>query len=271
MKIALVQMLVQEDNDENIRIACEKITQAAKDGAQFVILPEMFCCPYKTSNFPIYAQEEGGKNYLSMSECAKQNEVYVIAGSMPEKENGNIYNTSYVFDRKGKCIGKHRKVHLFDIAVKGGQSFKESDTLTPGNQITTFETEYGTMGLVVCFDFRFPEMGRIMAVEGAKIIFVPGAFNMTTGPAHWELLFRSRALDNQVYTVGVAPARDENACYCSYGNSIVVSPWGDVVARLDGEETTLYYDIDLDRIEEIRSQIPMIGVRRSDIYTLAKK
>ncbi len=271
MKIALVQMMVVEDNDENIRVACEEVSAAAKEGAQFVILPEMFCCPYKTSNFPVYAQEEGGRNYQAMSECAKENAVYLIAGSMPEKEGSNIFNTSYVFDRSGKCVGKHRKVHLFDIAVKGGQTFKESDTLTPGNQITTFETEYGKMGLVVCFDFRFPEMGRIMAVEGAKIIFVPGAFNMTTGPAHWELLFRSRALDNQVFTVGVAPARDETGPYCSYGNSIVVSPWGDVEARLDGEEATLFYDIDLQKIEEIRSQIPMIGVRRSDIYSLTKK
>ncbi len=131
-----------------------------------------------------------------------------------------------VFDNKGVLIAKHRKVHLFDIDVKGGVTFKESDTLTAGNKITLFNTPWGKLGVMICYDIRFPELSRIMAVKGAKIIFTPAAFNMTTGPAHWDTLFKSRALDNQVYMVGVAPARDENSNYISYGNSLIASLGG---------------------------------------------
>ena len=129
--------------------------------------------------------------------------------------------------RNGHQIGKHRKMHLFDIDVKGGQYFKESDTLTPGDQVTVFDTEFGKMGLCICYDFRFPELARLMVDEGAQVIIVPAAFNMTTGPLHWELMFRQRAVDNQVYTIGAAPARDLNAGYHSWGHSIAVSPWGE--------------------------------------------
>ncbi|MEG0540947.1 MAG: carbon-nitrogen hydrolase family protein, partial [Angelakisella sp.] len=182
--------------------------------------------------------------------------------------DGKIYNTSYVYGRNGEQLAKHRKVHLFDVDIQGGQRFMESETLTPGQDITTFDTEFGKMGLVICFDFRFPEMGRLMALQGARVLFVPAAFNMTTGPAHWELLFRSRALDNQLYTVGTAPARDLQSSYHSYGNSIIASPWGDVEARLDEQEGILYHDLKLERIETVRQELPMMRARRQDVYTL---
>lgn len=150
---------------------------------------------------------------------------------MPEEDGEKIYNTSFVFDRSGNQIVRHRKMHLFDIRVDGGQSFCESDTFSAGEDITVFDTEFGKMGLIICFDIRFPELTRLEAFKGAQAVFVPAAFNMTTGPAHWELSFRARALDNQVFMVGCAPARDENAFYVSYANSIVTGPWGDVLAR----------------------------------------
>ncbi|MEG0754679.1 MAG: carbon-nitrogen hydrolase family protein, partial [Angelakisella sp.] len=251
MKVALIQMKVAQENDRNIEIACQRIAEAAKQGADLVMLPEMFCCPYQTKNFPIYAQPEGGPNCQALSQVAAQNGIYLVAGSMPEVEDGKIYNTSYVYGRNGEQLAKHRKVHLFDVDIQGGQRFMESETLTPGQDITTFDTEFGKMGLVICFDFRFPEMGRLMALQGARVLFVPAAFNMTTGPAHWELLFRSRALDNQLYTVGTAPARDLQSSYHSYGNSIIASPWGDVEARLDEQEGILYHDLKLERIETV--------------------
>ena len=117
----------------------------------------------------------------------------LVGGTVPELSEGRIYNTSYVYGPDGRQLAKHRKAHLFDIDVQGGQRFRESDTLSPGNAITTFETAFGTMGLCVCFDLRFEELARCMCLRGAKVIFVPAAFNMTTGPAHWELLFRQRA------------------------------------------------------------------------------
>lgn len=266
-KVALIQMHVEEDKLKNIYNASEFIKKAAEQGADIAILPEMFNCPYKTSNFPVYAEEEGGECYRLLSELAKECGIYIIAGTMPEKDaEGRVYNTSYAFDRKGQKIGKHRKMHLFDIDVKGGQYFKESDTLTAGNTVTVFETEFGKMGLAVCYDFRFPELARLMVEEGAKAIIVPAAFNMTTGPAHWEIMFRSRAIDNQVYTVGTAPSRDVNSCYTSYGNSIMVSPWGEVIMRMDEKEGILVGTLDLDYVEKVREELPLLIQRRKDIY-----
>ncbi|MDD4503550.1 MAG: carbon-nitrogen hydrolase family protein [Clostridiaceae bacterium] len=266
-RIALIQMHVEEDKLRNIANASELVKKAAEQNADMVILPEMFCCPYKTSNFPIYAEKEGGECYRLLSDLAKKHKIYLVAGSMPEKDNeGRVFNTSYAFDREGYKIGKHRKMHLFDIAVEGGQHFKESETLTAGNEVTVFETEFGKIGLAICYDFRFPELSRLMVDEGAKAIIVPAAFNMTTGPAHWEIMFRSRAIDNQVYTVGIAPARDVNSCYISYGNSIIVSPWGDVAAKMDEKEGFIIGTLDLDYVEKVRRELPLLAHRRRDIY-----
>ena len=159
-------------------------------------------------------------------------------------------------------------MHLFDIDVRGGQRFFESETFTPGDDVTTFQTEFGVMGLCICFDIRFPELSRLMALRGAKVIFVPAAFNMTTGPAHWELAFRQRAVDSQLFTVGVSPARDEKGVYVAYGNSMAVSPWGTVLGRLDGGEGKMLLDLDLSQIEDIRAQLPLMSARRTDIYRL---
>ena len=217
IKIAAIQMSTVADKMENVRTVKAYLEKIKDEKPDFVILPEMFCCPYQTENFPIYAEEEGGPIWQQLSAYAKQYGVYLIGGSMPEKDaEGNVYNTCYVFDREGKQIGKHRKVHLFDIDVKGGQTFKESDTLTAGDSDTVFDTEFGKMGVMLCFDIRFPELSRMMVNDGARIVFVPAAFNMTTGPAHWELSFRTRALDNQIYMVGCAPARDVSAGYISW-------------------------------------------------------
>ena len=267
IKFAVVQMNVVADKMKNVEVAAKYIEDAKIQGADIVVLPEMFCCPYKTSNFPLYAELEGGETYEKLSAAAKNNSIYLVAGSMPEVDaSGKVFNTSYVFDRDGKKIGKHRKVHLFDIQVEGGQFFKESDTLSEGNEATVFDTEFGKIGLAICYDFRFPELSRLMVDRGAQIIIVPGAFNMTTGPAHWEVLFRSRAIDNQVFTVGVAPARNTEAAYVSYGHSIIVSPWGRVVAQLGENEGALVSTIDLDEVQKIRKELPLLAHRRKDIY-----
>jgi len=268
VKIGLIQMRIQEEKMKNIETAKKFITKLAEEGADIAVLPEMFNCPYNTDNFPIYAEEEGEETYQILSNLARENNIYLVAGSIPERERDKIYNTSFVFDRKGNKIGKHRKMHLFDIDVKGGQYFKESDTLSPGSELNVFETEFGKFGLAICYDFRFPEVGRILVGKGAKAIIVPAAFNMTTGPAHWEIMFRSRALDNQVYTIGVAPARDEKSSYVSYANSIVVSPWGNVIERMDEKESYRIVEIDFDYVEKVRNELPLLKHRRTDVYKL---
>lgn len=271
IKIAAIQMSTVADKMENVRTVKAYLEKIKDENPDFVILPEMFCCPYQTENFPIYAEKEGGPVWQQLSGYAKQYGIYLIGGSMPEKDaEGNVYNTSYIFDREGKQIGKHRKVHLFDIDIKGGQTFKESDTLTAGDSDTVFDTEFGKIGVMLCFDIRFPELSRMMVNDGAKVIFVPAAFNMTTGPARWELSFRTRALDNQIYMVGCAPARDVSAGYISWGHSIVTDPWGRVIDMLDEKKGILLAELDMDYEEQVREELPLLKSRRKDMYKLEK-
>lgn len=274
-KLALVQMGGAPTNDENLKIALAKIDEAAVKGSDIVVLPEMFSCPYKASNFPVFAQRDCEANWNLLSKAAAKNGVYLVAGSMPERDgegnNQKIYNTSYVFDRTGKQIAKHRKMHLFDCDIPGGANFHESDTLTAGNQVTVFDTEFGKMGLMICFDIRFPELSRLMTDRGAKMIIVPAAFNMTSGPNWWEIMFRTRATDNQVYMAGCSPARDEKACYVAWGHSLVVDPFGKILNQLDEKESILYQEIDLNEVENFRQQYKILKSRRLDIYELTEK
>jgi predicted amidohydrolase len=269
MKIAQIQMPVLSDKMKSFDSIKRTIEKSVPKGVDLIALAEMFTTPYQVDQFPLYAEVEGGSIWQMCSNLATENHCYLSAGTVAEKdEAGNIYNTAYVFDRSGKQIAKHRKMHLFDIQIKGGQHFKESETLTAGNKITTFETEFGVMGLCICYDFRFPELGRLMALKGAKIILVPAAFNMSTGPDHWQLMFKSQALNNQVFAIGTAPARDASASYQSWAHSLVVDPWGRIVNQLGEKPNVLITEIDLDLVEEIREQLPLLKHRRSDVYKL---
>jgi predicted amidohydrolase len=269
IRIAQCQLPVPAGKNDTIALLERTISEIVLRKVDFITLPEMFCCPYQVENFPRYAEEEKGRMWQVCSDLARAHRVYLSAGSMPERDqSGRVYNTAYVFDRSGEQIARHRKMHLFDIDVKGGQRFKESETLSAGNAVTTFETEFGTFGLCVCYDFRFPELGRLMALRGAQVILVPAAFNMTTGPAHWETMFRSQALNNQVFAVGTAPARDERAAYTSWGHSIVADPWGQVASQMDERQGVRITDLDLDRVQEVREQLPLLWHRRTDVYEL---
>jgi omega-amidase len=271
VKVALLQMPVRKDKKTNIETAAEYVRRAARQRAQIVVLPEMFCCPYENKSFVENAEPKGDFIWKSLSDMARMNQVFLIGGSMPEQEGEKIYNTCFIFDRKGQQIGRHRKVHLFDINIRGGQSFRESDTFTPGDQITVIDTEYGRIGVEICFDIRFTEMTHLMALKGAEMIFVPAAFNMTTGPAHWQLHFRARALDSQIYLFGCSPARDLQASYHAFGHSMIASPWGDVVAELDEKPGILIRDIDQDQVDSVREQLPILSARRTDLYSLKEK
>lgn len=271
VKIALCQMNVIDNKDENLKKASLMIKEASKN-SDFIVLPEMFNCPYSNDKFIEYCENESDSYTLGkIASIASKNNVYILAGSIPEKENEKLYNTSYLFNRDGKIIAKHRKMHLFDIDVKDKITFKESDVLTAGDEFTVVETEFGKIGIGICYDIRFPELARIMVEKGALILFYPGAFNMTTGPAHWELLFRSRALDNQVYCVGVAPALNKDASYHSFGHSIITSPWGEVIAEASQKEEIIYSEIDLSKIKKIREELPLLKNKREDLYKVVEK
>ncbi|MBQ0038432.1 MAG: carbon-nitrogen hydrolase family protein [Clostridiales bacterium] len=271
MKIAQIQMNVTADKGENIRHACDLIRQAAAQGVDLAVLPEMFCCLYDNAHFAPNGEPEGGAAQQALSALARELGIWIIGGSVPEKTDGKLYNTCYVFDDQGRKAARHRKTHLFDIDVKGGQRFMESDTFAAGSDVTTFETPWGTMGLCICFDMRFEELARLMTLRGAKAIFVPAAFNMTTGPAHWELLFRQRAVDNQLYTVATSPARDENAPYVAWGHSMVCDPWGTVLHECDEKEAVAITELDFQRVDAIRGQLPILSARRTDLYKITEK
>ena len=266
LKLGLCQMKVTADKAENLRHARELIDKAAAGGAELVMLPEMFNCPYENAAFPVYAEPAGGESWQMLSRAAKENGVYLVGGSVPELEDGKIYNTSFIFDREGNELARHRKVHLFDIDVPGGQRFKESDTLTAGDQITLVDTHWGKIGVAICFDIRFAEFFRVMGDAGAALIAIPAAFNMTTGPAHWDLTFRMRAIDQQCFVAGCSPARDETASYVAYGNSLVADPWGSFPLHMDEKEHVQVVELDLSDLEKYRGQIPILSGRRKDLY-----
>lgn len=271
LTVAQVQMRVTRDKAENIAAACRLIRRAAEQGAEFVMLPEMFCCPYENGAFRPYGEEQDGPAQRALSALAAALGIWIVGGSIPELEENRVYNTSFVYDSAGRQVARHRKMHLFDISVEGGQTFRESDTLSPGGEITVFDTPWGKMGLCICFDLRFEELARLMALRGARVIFVPAAFNMTTGPAHWELLFRQRAVDNQLFAVGTSPARSESETYVAWGHSIVCDPWGSILHQCGAEEEISITSLDLHRVESVRRQLPILRARREDIYFMGQK
>jgi predicted amidohydrolase len=203
---------------------------------------------------------------------AKASSVYLIGGSFPELEvAGNrtkplYYNTCTIWNPDGELIGTHRKVHLFDIDIPGKITFKESEVLVPGNSLTVVNTAYGHIGIGICYDIRFPELCMIAARKGAIAMIYPGAFNTTTGPLHWELLQRARAVDNQIYVAACSPARDLNATYHAWGHSTIVDPMGKVIATTEEGEGIVMSELNLAKIEETRQSIPVNRQRRFDLY-----
>lgn len=261
--LALIQLDVTESKEKNLEKVESLLSRAAESGADAAVLPEMFICPYVTAKFNEYAEPQDGPSVERLSAVAAKTGLYLIAGSVPESDGGRIYNTSYSFASDGRIIGKHRKIHLFDVDIKDGIKFKESDALSPGEQLTILETPWGKIGVAICFDVRFAELFRTMALEGVHTVVVPAVFNMTTGPAHWEITFRMRAVDNQVYMAGCAPARNRKIGYTAYANSIITDPWGRVLGKLETDEGILMQEINPEYAFAIREQLPILkGVKR---------
>lgn len=265
-KLALCQLKGSFDKEESRQTVRKYVSEAASKGADVIVLPEMWDCPYSNDYFREYAEPADGETVKFMSELASELGIYLIGGSISELDDDKVYNTAFCFDREGKIIGKHRKTHLFDIDVEGGIRFMESDSLTAGDSATVIDTEYGKIGVAICYDVRFPELFRRMTLDGARMVILPAAFNMTTGPAHWDITMRARALDNQIFFAANSPARDEAGIYVAYGNSCVASPWGDFIAHADEKECILYADIDLEYEDSIRNQLPLLKHRRPELY-----
>lgn len=270
-RLALCQINVIDDKKANIKKAMEMIAISAQNGANIVVLPEMFNCPYDNSKFKEYAETRDKSQTLdAISKSAKENNVTIVAGSIPELDNNELFNSCFIFDNDGEIIGNYRKMHLFDIDTEEIR-FKESDVLNAGNMIEVFDTKFARIGVAICYDMRFPELIRIMTLKDSDLIIIPGAFNMTTGPAHWELLIRSRAVDNQLFVAAASPARNENLSYVAYGNSMIVDPWGNICSRAGEKEEIIYADINRDKIQKVRRELPLIKNRRNDVYQIVEK
>jgi omega-amidase len=241
--------------------------------AQIVALPECFNSPYGTHYFNEYAESiDNGPTIEMMSKTSRDLGIYLIGGSIPERSSdGKLYNTCIVFDPQGNQIARHRKVHLFDINIPGKITFYESKVLAPGNDFTHFNTEYGKIGLGICYDIRFPELAMKACKDGCVMMIYPGAFNLTTGPMHWTLLQRARAVDNQMYVAAVSPARDPNASYQAYGHTSLIDPTGKVVAEAQESEEIITATVDLSLVDSFREQIPVLKQKRNDMYKLSFK
>lgn len=269
MKIGIIQMEAGRDKAENLKNAAIYIKQAAEEGAEIVCLSEMFACPMEHQYYKAFAEEKYGPVYQALSKMAKENAIILIGGSVPElydnKGTGRteLYNTSWCFNEEGREIFEHKKRRLFDIRLKDGREFKESKTFAPGPEApTSFVTPYGNIGLAICFEIRFAEDFLNIEQSGAKIIFVPANFSIPTGRVHWEVLFQARALDNQLFMVGVASAKDKDSKFMSYGHSIVVDPWGEVLWQAGDETCVKVIDIDLEEVEKRRAELPVVALRR---------
>lgn len=265
-KIATCQMDVVDNKDININHAIELVKKASSNGANLITLPEMFNTPYDNDKFVEYCEDENDSNTLKcMKDIAKEENIYLQCGSIPEKEKDNIYNSAYLIDPNGKIIGKHRKMHMFDIDTDT-MKFTESDILTPGNTVTTINTPIATISIAICYDIRFPELWTLMNKNKSDIILLPGAFNNTTGPLHWETLIRARAIDNQCYVVATSPSQIDNPYYVAWGHSMIVNPWGKIIAKASQKEEIIYAYIKQNPLEEVRNQIPVLKNRREDLY-----
>lgn len=267
LRLAICQMLIGSDRSANLAHAGQLVAEAAQNGARLVVLPEIFSMPYRTDLMVKLAEVCPGPTTVYLADLALSNRVILVGGSIPEKdEEGRIFNTSFIFDEQGLVIGKHRKMHLFDIDIPGQMTFHESDAFSAGNSLAVVQHPALNLAVIICYDIRFPELVRWAALGGAQLLVVPAAFNMTTGPAHWEILFRTRAVDNQLFVAAASPARNMGSSYQAWGHSMVVDPWGTVISQAGSDETIIYADLDLDMIGRIRQQLPLLKHRRTDIY-----
>ncbi|XP_074027282.1 omega-amidase NIT2 [Leptinotarsa decemlineata] len=271
IKTALVQMQSGADRLMNLEHAAKLISNAKQLGAKLIALPECFNSPYGTNFFSEYAESiPNGPTSEMLSKAARENSVYLVGGTFPEVENNKYYNTCTVWNPEGKLVAKFRKMHLFDIDIPGKITFKESDILSPGSELVTFDLEGVKVGLGICYDLRFEELAKLYRLQGCKILIFPAAFNMTTGPIHFEILQKARALDNQVFVCTISPARNDTG-YIAWGHSQITSPWGKVLAQAKEKEEIILADIDLAECDDVRAQIPIFHQRRNDVYDTVKK
>jgi predicted amidohydrolase len=268
MRAAAVQLNSTEDRASNLATA-ERLTRAAAgDGAELVVLPEKFNLLGTDVDHERGAESFEGPTVAWARALAHDLEIDLVAGSFVERRVGRdkLSNTSVHAGPDGAIRAVYRKIHMFDVVVEGVE-YRESDTEEGGDQIVLSEAADGTaLGLSVCYDLRFPELYRILAVRGARVIAVPAAFTVPTGRAHWEVLLRARAVENQAFVVAADQIGPHAGGKESFGGSMIVDPWGEVLTRAPDEECFIAAEIDLARQDEIRERLPSLANRVAEAY-----
>ena len=268
IRLACAQLTSGTDKAANLETAERLVAQAAATGADVVALPEKWNAIGDPDVLHDAAESiEDGESVLAMANWAKQHGVSLIGGSITERREGRekLSNTSLVFDPDGELVAAYRKIHLFDVEV-GGHVYRESDAEEPGDETVVANIEGWPVGLTVCYDVRFPELYRILALQGALLATVPAHFTLHTGKDHWHLLLRARAVENGLYVAAPAQIGVTGIGRPSYGRSLIVDPWGTVVTQAPDEETVISADLDQARVDEVRRQLPSLENRQPDSY-----
>ena len=271
---AAIQMDTTSNQERNLSVAADFIGEAAKKGAKLIVLPETMA--YLGRDYAALSEAvTGGKTATYLSCFAKKYGVYIVGGSLYERNEADParpYNTTFLLGPDGAFLGKYSKLHPFDVVLDSGVTSRESSHVAPGHDIVTVKTDgVGTLGLAICYDLRFGELFRLMALEGAQILVLPANFTEATGRAHWEVLVRARAIENECYVI--APNQvGKKPRFTAYGHSLIVDPRGKVLAEAGGTETGIIYaPIDLDLVSKVRKETFTLQNRREDVYTLSKK
>jgi predicted amidohydrolase len=268
IRVACVQMTSRADKAANLERADALVARAAAAGADVVCLPEKWNAIGDAETLHAAAEPlEGGESLEAMASWARRHGITLVGGSITERREGRdkLANTSVVFDPAGEIAAVYRKIHLFDVDV-GGHRYRESDAEEPGDEPVIARGDGWTIGLSVCYDVRFPELYRILALEGAELVTVPAHFTMHTGKDHWHLLVRARAVENQLYVAAPAQVGETVPGRPSYGRSLIVDPWGLVLAQAPDEETVIAAELDRARIAEVRESLPSLASRREEAY-----
>ena len=264
---AAIQMSSTPQKAENTATAERLIRGAVAAGADLVALPELWSCHGLEAAYRPNAEPIPGPTMDFLSGLARELKVYVLGGSIIEGEPGSerLYNTSTFFDPSGDLTAVYRKIHLFDVKAPD-RDYLESRTVAPGSEIISAKAGPAMLGLSVCYDLRFPELYRILALRGAGILAVPAAFTMQTGKDHWELLLRARAVENQAYVVAPAQWGEKADGRWTYGRSMIVDPWGTVLAQCPDRDGFALATLDLDYLDRLRADFPALANRRPEAY-----
>jgi deaminated glutathione amidase len=267
MRVAVCQMRSGADVGANLEEAERLLGEAADVGADLAVLPELF--PYLGPSAGLVDAAEpvpGGPATSMLADAAKRRGMWILGGSVPEREEDRVFNTAPLLDRSGELVARYRKIHLFDVDLDGQPAFRESATFTAGTEIVSHQLEDVRVGLAICYDLRFPELFRGLATVGGELIALPAQFQRTTGVAHWEVLLRARAIEDQAFVAAAAQwgefgTQDEPRR--SFGRSMIVGPWGDVLVEAPEEGSGVWFgDVDLAELRRVRTILPALEHRR---------